>query len=161
MANFVTQYKNDPFNALEAKTEAQKLSFAPIVFQTARTLRDLGILAALDKANDQGLNAVKLSQETGVSEYGVKVLLDMALSAHIVTWDEPNYVLANLGHFLLHDGMTNANLDFTADVCYAAMMHLTEAIQEGTPAGLKELGDWPTIYDRLISIARKSKRELV
>ena len=31
MANFVTQYTNDPFNALEAKTEAQKLSFAPIV----------------------------------------------------------------------------------------------------------------------------------
>lgn len=157
MANFVTQYKNDPFNALEAKTEAQKLSFAPIVFQTARTLRDLGILAALDKANDQGLNAAQLAQETGVSEYGVKVLLDMALSAHIVTWNEPNYVQANLGHFLLHDGMTNANLDFTADVCYAAMMHLTEAIQEGTPAGLKELGDWPTIYEGLSRLPEKAK----
>jgi hypothetical protein len=70
----------------------------------------------------------------------------MALSAHIVTWNEPNYIIAKLGYFLLHDGMNRANLDFTADVCYAAMMHLTEAIQEGTPSGLKELGDWPTIY---------------
>lgn len=81
----------------------------------------------------------------------------MALSAHIVTWNKPNYVLANLGHFLLHDGMTNANLDFTADVCYAAMMHLTEAIQEGTPAGLKELGDWPTIYEGLSRLPEKAK----
>ena len=46
----MSEYKLDPFNALEAKTEAQKLSFAPIVFHTARTLRDLGILKALDDA---------------------------------------------------------------------------------------------------------------
>lgn len=37
-------YSVDPFNALDAKTEAQKLAFAPIVFQTAKSLRDLGIL---------------------------------------------------------------------------------------------------------------------
>ncbi len=51
-----------------------------------------------------------------MSEYGVKVLLDMALSAYIVTWHQDKYCLANLGYFLLHDGMTNANMDFTADV---------------------------------------------
>ena len=54
--------------------------------------------------------------------------------------------------------MTRANLDFTADVCYAAMMHLTEAIQEGTPAGLKELGDWPTIYEGLSRLPEKAKK---
>jgi predicted O-methyltransferase YrrM len=53
--------------------------------------------------------------------------------------------------------MTRANLDFTADVCYAAMMHLTEAIEEGTPAGLKELGDWPTIYEWLSQLPKKAK----
>ncbi|WP_367990420.1 methyltransferase [Vibrio sp. NTOU-M3] len=147
----------DPFNALEAKTEAQKLSFAPIVFHTARTLRDLGLLAALDKAGSEGMSTEQLSQETGVSEYGVKVLLDMAISAHIVLWEKPNYSLANLGFFLLHDGMTNANMDFTADVCYAAMMHLTESIQEGKPAGLKELGDWETIYQGLSTLPEKAK----
>ncbi len=42
--------KLDPFNALQAKTEAQKLSFAPIVFHTARTLRWV-FLKALDGAN--------------------------------------------------------------------------------------------------------------
>lgn len=153
----VTSYQHDPLNALQAKTEAQKLAFAPIVFHTARTLRDLGILAALDAAGKHGLDAKQIAAQTDVSEYGVKVLLDMALSAHIVTWNKPNYILANLGYFLANDGMTRANLDFTADVCYAAMMHLTEAIKEGTPAGLKELGDWPTIYEGLSRLPEKAK----
>ncbi|WP_295891985.1 methyltransferase [uncultured Vibrio sp.] len=147
----------DPFNALEAKTEAQKLAFSPIVFHTARTLRDLNILKVIDEAGNEGLNAEQIAQSTGVSEYGVKVLLDMAISAHIVLWNKPNYSLANLGFFLLHDGMTHANMDFTADVCYAAMMHLTESIQEGTPAGLKELGDWETIYQGLSRLPEKAK----
>ena len=153
----MSDFNLDPFNALQAKTEAQKLSFAPIVFHTARTLRDLGVLKALDEAGEQGLNAQDISVKTGVSEYGVKVLLDMALSAHIVLWDKPNYRMANLGFYLLHDGMTEANMDFTADVCYAAMMHLTEAIQNGTPAGLKELGDWETIYQGLSQLPEKAK----
>lgn len=153
----MTSYQNDPFNALEAKTEAQKLAFAPIVFHAARTLRDLGILSALDNAGKKGLNAEEVSSETGISEYGVKVLLDMALSAHIVTWNKPRYYLANLGYFITNDGMTKANMDFTADVCYAAMMHLTEAIEAGKPAGLKELGDWPTIYEGLSRLPSKAK----
>ena len=51
----MSEYKLDPSNALEVKTEARKLSFAPIVFHTARTLRDLGILKALDDAGSDGL----------------------------------------------------------------------------------------------------------
>jgi hypothetical protein len=42
----VSKQNIDPYNAFEAKTAAQELSFAPIVFQAARTLRDLGILAS-------------------------------------------------------------------------------------------------------------------
>lgn len=151
-------YDKEPFNAFQAKEEAQKLAFSPIVFHCARTLRDLGILHALDKAKDAGLDAKSLAEQTGISEYGVKVLLDMALSGQIVTWNAPNYKLANLGHFLEHDGMTRANMDFTADVCYAAMMHLTEAVVTGKPAGLKELGNWPTIYEGLSQLPKKAKK---
>ncbi len=150
-------YDKDPFSALEAKTQAQQLSFAPITFHTARTLRDLGILSALDTAGSTGLNASQIAEQTGVSEYGVKVLLDMALSAFIVTWQQPNYVIANLGHYLTNDKMTEANMDFTADVCYSAMQHLTESIVKGEPAGLKELGDWPTIYEGLSTLPAKAK----
>ncbi|PSV46039.1 methyltransferase [Photobacterium sp. GB-36] len=153
----MTDYSVDPFNALDAKTEAQKLAFAPIVFQTAKSLRDLGILAALDEVKKDGLDAVAISKRTGISEYGVKVLLDMGLSAHIVTWHAPKYRLANLGHYLLHDGMTRANIDFTADVCYAAMMHLSQSIKESKPAGLVELGDWETIYQGLSQLPMAAK----
>ncbi|MGF1828561.1 methyltransferase domain-containing protein [Photobacterium angustum] len=153
----MTDYSLDPFNALDAKTEAQKLAFAPIVFQTAKSLRDLGILAALDEVKKDGLDAVAISKRTGISEYGVKVLLDMGLSVHIVTWHAPKYRLANLGHYLLHDGMTRANVDFTADVCYAAMMHLSESIKESKPAGLVELGDWETIYQGLSQLPIAAK----
>lgn len=153
----MTDYSLDPFNALDAKTEAQKLAFAPIVFQTAKSLRDLGILAALDEVKKDGLDSVAISKRTGISEYGVKVLLDMGLSAHIVTWHAPKYRLANLGHYLLHDGMTRANVDFTADVCYAAMMHLSESIKESKPAGLVELGDWETIYQGLSQLPVATK----
>ena len=153
----MTDYSVDPFNALDAKTEAQKLAFAPIVFQTAKSLRDLGILAALDEVKKDGLDAVAISKRTGISEYGVKVLLDMGLCAHIVTWHAPKYRLANLGHYLLHDGMTRANVDFTADVCYAAMMHLSESIKDSKPAGLVELGDWETIYQGLSQLPRSAK----
>jgi len=150
-------FKNDPYSTLEAKTQAQTLAFSPIIFHAARTLRDLNILKVLDDANNEGLNAQKISELTGVSQYGVKILLDMGLSAYIVTWKEPNYVIAKLGYFLLHDGMTRVNLDFTADICYAAMMHLTQAIKKGTPAGLKELGDWSTIYEGLSGLPEKAK----
>ncbi|WP_050924280.1 class I SAM-dependent methyltransferase, partial [Vibrio harveyi] len=65
---------------------------------------------------------------------------------------------ANLGFYLLYDGMTQANMDFTADVCYAAMMHLTDAIKEGKPSGLKELGDWETIYQGLSTLPEQAKQ---
>ena len=154
----MTHYSMDPYNALDAKNEAQKLSFSPIAFQTANTLLELGILGALDKAKNIGMTIEEISQQTNISEYGVKVLLDMALSAHIVISKSPNYVIANLGLFLLHDSMTKVNFNFTADVCYAAMMHLTESIKKGKPAGLKELGDWATIYEGLSVLPGKAKK---
>ncbi|WP_324732677.1 methyltransferase [Pseudomonas paeninsulae] len=151
-------YQHDPLSALQAKEEAQRLAFAPIAFQTALSLRDLGILEVLDQAGDSGLPSGVIAERSGVSEYGVKVLLDMALSARIVTEDGPCYRLARLGHFLLHDGMTRTNMDFTADVCYRAMSHLTEAIRTGRPAGLKEFGDWPTLYQGLSRIPEKARQ---
>jgi ubiquinone/menaquinone biosynthesis C-methylase UbiE len=150
-------YGKDPFNAFQAKEEAQKIAFAPILFHCARTLRDLGILSALTRAGKVGMDAKTLAEETGVSEYGVKVLLDMALSSKIVTSNAQNYKLANVGYFIAHDGMTRTNMDFTADVCYAAMEHLTEAIETGKPSGLKEFGGWSTIYEGLSQLPPKAK----
>lgn len=151
-------FQTSPLNAMQAKTEAQKLAFSPIVFHAARTMRDLGILAALDEVSPLGLEASAISKQTGISEYGVKVLLDMALCANIVIWDAPQYRLDKVGYFLLHDDMTRANMDFTADVCYAAMDHLTDAIKTGKPSGLLEFGHWSSIYEGLSSLPEKVKK---
>ena len=40
-------------------------------------------------------------------------------------------------------------MDFVHDVCYKGLFHLEESIETGKPAGLKELGDWPTVYEGL------------
>ena len=36
-------YEHDPFSALDAITEAQRIAFAPMLFQTALCLRNSGI----------------------------------------------------------------------------------------------------------------------
>lgn len=154
----MSRYAVDPLTALQAKEQAQKLAFAPIAFQAAQSLRELGILAVLGEAGPAGLSAQQIAERSGVSEYGVKVLLDMGLSALVVTQSAGNYVLARLGHFLLHDAMTRVNMDFTADVCYRAMSHLTETIRSGRPEGLREFGDWPTIYEGLSRLPEKARK---
>ena len=113
-------YEDDTLTALQAKEQAQKLAFAPIAFQAARSLDELGILAVLDSAAD-GLDTATIAERSGVSEYGVGVLLDMGLSARIVTQDsERRYRLARLGHFLLLLGSLQVRNRMT-DLCKNAV----------------------------------------
>lgn len=151
-------HTHDNFTALQAKEYAQQLAFAPIAFQAARSMFKLNLLTELDQAGEQGLSAEQLAEKTGLSEYAVKVVLDMGLSCHIVTFQAPQYRLAKVGYFLLHDAMTQVNMAFTDDVCYRAMTHLTTALQESRPAGLQELGDWPTIYEGLSVLPEPARR---
>ena len=56
-------FKNsDDLTALQALYEAQKIAFAPIIFQVVRTMRDLNILEILSK-NKNGLSYAKLSKK--------------------------------------------------------------------------------------------------
>jgi ubiquinone/menaquinone biosynthesis C-methylase UbiE len=138
-------------SALEALSEAQRLAFAPVAFFAADALKSLGILAALEKT-PQTLQGI--TQSTGVSAYGVGVLLDMGISIKAVLRDGEYYHLGRLGHFLLNDTMTRVNLNFVRDVCYAALPHLAEAIRHGAPAGLPAIAgpQWDTIYPALSSL---------
>lgn len=154
----MSQHAHDELTALQAKEYAQQLAFAPIAFQAARSMLQLNLLSALDQAGKQGLTAEQLADKTNLSEYAVKVVLDMGLSCHIVTYNEPNYRLAKVGYFLLHDDMTRVNMAFTDDVCYRAMTHLTASLQESRPAGLQELGDWATIYEGLSVLPEPARR---
>ncbi len=135
--------------AIDALHEAHKLAFSPFVFETAYCLLELNILEVMHK-NKGPMSIKDIAQSTKVSEYGVRVLLEMAESANIVEKTEEDiYKATKIGYFILRDEMTRVNLYFTHDVCYRGLFHLKESIQNGKPEGLKTLGDWETIYQGL------------
>ncbi len=137
--------------AIQALEEAQKIAFAPFVFQTTVSLRKLGVLDYLfEKGSDKVVTIEALSQALSISKYGLSVLLEIAESSDIVEKNsDGGYELTKIGYFLNYNKMTEANLNFTHDVCYQGLFHLHEAIKTGKPSGLKELGPWPTVYEGL------------
>jgi len=126
---------------------AQRIAFAPLLFQAVRSARDMGVLAALDRAGSAGLTPRDVARETGHSLYAVRLLLEACLSLEVVSLEAERYALRGPGVALLHDERTRVNLDFTHDVCYRGAFHLEESLREGRPAGLSTLGDWATIYE--------------
>ena len=77
-------FPNKKLSAYEAMYEAQKIAFAPVIFQTVRTLRDLGILGLLEASGKAGMNAKAISETLDISQYGVETLLETGLSCHVV-----------------------------------------------------------------------------
>jgi ubiquinone/menaquinone biosynthesis C-methylase UbiE len=129
-----------------------------MMFQAAVSLNRTGIMQALANAGRKGATSEELSKETGISQYGVETLLEAGLSLDLVKLMEPyRYRIGKTGSFWLMDKQTKANTDFVQDVCYNGTFHLEEAIKEETPAGLKELGDWPTIYHGLSKLPGLAK----
>lgn len=135
--------------AVVALEEAQKIAFAPFVFQTTVSLRKLGVFDYIFKKKE-GVSIADISKELSISEYGLSVLLEIAESAEIVSKDkDEKYELTKIGYFLNYHKMTEVNLNFTQDVCYQGLFHLEDTIRSGKPEGLKEFGDWNTIYEGL------------
>jgi len=151
-------YEKDNLSALEAITEAQRIAFAPMLFQTALCLRNTGVLAWLDTQGPRGSTLDEIVANSTLSDYGAGVLLDMGLSGRIVTHSEGRYYLAKIGHYLLHDTMTRINMDFTQDVCYQGLFHLADALKAEKPAGLGVFGGWPTIYPALSALPEQAQR---
>ena len=141
-----------PKSALEAKSDAQKIAFAPVVFQVAKSLRDLGILERIHQARAEGVSAADIAVDLNLGHYGVQVLLEFGASIELVAVENDRYTLTKTGLFILSDPLTRVNMDFIQDVCYRGLFHLQEAITEQAPAGLKVFGDWPTIYEGLSSL---------
>ncbi len=134
---------------MESGYDAARIAFGPIAFQIARVLRETGILQALADGGIAGLTIEDLQERTGVSAYGLRVLLEGGVSMSLVYDNDGKYVMTKTGNFILNDEMTRVNMDFVHDVCYKGMFHLDEAIAAGKPAGLREFGDWSTIYEAL------------
>jgi hypothetical protein len=145
-------YDADQLTALEAITAAQKIAFAPMVFQAASSLCELGILDFLSTRNGVGASRDEICAQCDLDVYAVGVLLDVALSARILYRREAHYCLGKIGHFLVHDEMTRVNMRFTRDVCYKGLAALTTSLREGRPVGLSEFGEGKTIYPLLSSL---------
>ncbi len=146
--------------AFDALQEAHKIAFAPFIFQTTVSLRNLGVFDFIFENNAKGgVTIEEISKGTSVSEYGLGVLLEIAESSDIVSKDEAGkYELTKIGYFLSNSPTTSANINFTQDVCYQGLYHLQEAIETGEPSGLKELGGWSTIYEGLSQLTPKVQK---
>lgn len=145
-------FKEDNQSAFDAKSEAQRIAFAPMVFQTCRILRDAGILELVQKHRAPGLTLAEVVAKVSLPRYGVKVLMESGLGIGLFVLNDNRYTLTKLGYFMLHDAMTRVNMDVVHDICYRGLFDLDKSVAEGKPAGLKSLGDWKTFYEGLSSI---------
>lgn len=132
---------------------AEFIAFGPVVFQTARIMLKWGILDML-RDSENGMTIGEVADKAGISVYASKCLLEAALCIGIVLVDSDTdrFKISKTGWFLINDPATRVNLDFNHDVNYRGWYYLDEALKEGKPAGLKTLGDWPTIYEGLSSL---------
>ncbi len=150
-------YGSDKKSALQAKYDAQKIAFGPIMFQAARALRDLGILEMIRSHRKAGIELEKIAAELDLSVYGVKVLLEAGLSLELVWVEDGKYKITKTGWHILKDDLTRINMDFTNDVNYLGMHSLSDSIRSGRPTGLKTMGAWDTIYEGLFQLPEKAQ----
>jgi hypothetical protein len=161
-------YTGDTIRAVDAKFEAQKIAFAPLTFQAVRALLELGILRKISDAGDRGLTRSETAEQTGLSPYGVGVLVEIALGLgalrlHPETAEGPpsheRFVLGKVGWFFLEDDMTRVNFNFVNDICYKGAYELAESVKTGKPKGLELFGGaWKTVYEALSSLPEKAKK---
>ena len=152
-------------SAVAAKSMAQYIAFSPYIFQATVAMKELGILQFIDKNRRKGVLLSEIVDEVNISEYGVSVLLDFALTCGLVTAaikegeqsSQRRYSVTKVAFFLLHDEMSVVNFDFTQHFGYQGLANLTESIKTGKPEGLKVFGDWPTLYPHLPELPDKTR----
>lgn len=142
-------FEEDRTSALDAISQAQRIAFAPYIFQASVLLRDKGILKLIDGAKEKGLSIHEIVPKSGMSHYAVRVLLEAGLGIGLLTRKEGRYRLTKTGHFFINHQMAVVNTDFMRDVCYDGAQDLKASLEEGRPAGLHHIGPWETIYQGL------------
>ena len=155
--NLKKQYTKDSASAIEAQRLAQIYAFGPVMFQVARIMVKWGIFEML---NDSPATPEEIAEKAGISVYAAKCLLESSLTMRTVTVNAETgkYSLAKAGWFLVNDESTRVNMDFNHDVNYQGLFYLEEALKEGKPAGLKCLGDWPTVYEGLSQLPEAASK---
>jgi hypothetical protein len=144
-------------SAFDARFEAQKIAFGPVVFQCVRYAWKRGMLQAIADAGDTGLAIDQLAADGRWTSYVLKVVLETCLSAGVVYLDGGRYVLDKAGFVILTDTMTQVNIDFNHDVCYQGLFDLERTLDAEKPLGLKVFGDWPTLYQGLSELPEPAR----
>jgi ubiquinone/menaquinone biosynthesis C-methylase UbiE len=156
-AQNTSYFSKDARTAYEAISEAQRIAFAPIVFQACRVLRNSGVLELIRQSGAAGLSLNEVAARIDLPRYGIKVLLESGAGIGLFCLNEGRFALTKLGYFILRDPMTRINMDVMHEVCYRGMFDLDKAIQEGKPVGLKTLGGWKTFYEGLSSLPSQAR----
>jgi len=81
-------YQEEKHAAVDAKFEAQKIAFAPFVFQASMALRDLGILKVIEDAGTTGISQEDILAKLTLSNYGVRVLLEAGLGMSLLIFND-------------------------------------------------------------------------
>ena len=151
-------YTREHNKAGEAQEKAYLIAFGPIIFQVGRLMIKFGILDLL-RDSDNGMTQAEIVEQTGLSPYAVKVLMEGSLCIGLVLVDTETdkFTLSKTGWFLLTDPSIRVNVDMNHDVNYEGWFHLEESLTEGRPAGLKHFGDWPTIYEGLSQLPKQAQ----
>ncbi len=149
-------FREDNQSAFDAKSEAQRIAFAPMVFQASRILRDSGILELVQKSGT-GMTLDEVAGKIKLPRYGIKVLLEAGLGIGLFCLHENRFAITKLGYFMFRDEMTRVNMDVVHDICYRGLFDLDKSIESGKPVGLKTLGDWKTFYEGLSQLAPKAR----
>ena len=129
--------------------------------------RALGILELVSKSRRKGITVKEISEKTGLSEYGVGVLMEMGLGMGMLKLkkDSPEdnllYTLGKIGFFLLNDEMTQVNMDFSQDICYPGADDLAESIREGQARRTQALRHVDNRLRRPFPAHRPAEEELV
>lgn len=150
------KYTKETMNAREAQRLAEFIAFGPVIFQTARIMLKLGIMDMI-RNSEEGLTIDEVAEKANISKYASKCLLEASLCIGIllVNTETERFSISKAGWFLINDPATKVNINFNHDVNYLGWFNLEESLLEGKPAGLKTLGDWPTIYEGLSSLPKQ------
>jgi hypothetical protein len=153
-----------PSANLLAAFAAQRLAFAPLMFQACRALRDVGILERLSRARGRGLTAAEAVESCNVTRYAAELLLEAGLASGLCIYDdraaEPRFFISAMGVYWLRDPQTHVNAEFNHHVCYQGAFRLREALLEGRPAGLSAIDATgaATVYEALRSLSPEVKQ---
>lgn len=150
------RYTKEKLSVRESQRIAEFIAFGPVVFQVSRLMLKWGILEIL---RDEELTSDEIAERIGISKYAAKCVMEASLTIGtvLVNVDSGKYTISKIGWFLVNDPATIVNIDFNHDVNYLGMFDLEKALKEGRPAGLKQLGNWPTIYEGLSTLPEAAK----